>query len=63
MGEMRPGDRRRVIATIWTGLGLAALLGGASLAAHILSDDPSSVKPATGSAQAMSLAGSNPRPN
>lgn len=52
-----PSGQRRSILAI---LGMAAIIGGGVIAATTLSHRTAAVKPATGTAQAMALAGDKP---
>ncbi|MEA3541407.1 MAG: hypothetical protein U9R77_04725 [Pseudomonadota bacterium] len=52
-----PSGQRRTLLAI---LGMAAIVGGGMVAAGALTDRPATVKPATGTAHAMALAGAKP---
>ncbi len=52
-----PSGRQRTLLAI---LGIAAIVGGGMVAASALTHRPATVKPATGTANAMALAGAKP---
>ena len=57
--ENKKPARRRGVGNFAV-LGMAMILGVAALSAYVISGKDAPVKPASGSAQAMALAGSKP---
>ena len=54
------GQRSTQRPTLFAILGIAAIVGGGMIAASALTHRPATVKPATGTANAMALAGAKP---
>ncbi|CAM8624028.1 MULTISPECIES: hypothetical protein [Sphingobium] len=57
--NLKTPARRRGVGNLAI-LGMAMILGVAALSAYVISGKDAPVKPASGSAQAMALAGSKP---
>jgi hypothetical protein len=57
-----PHNRMSTRQTLLTMIGAAVVIGGGALAASVVTHKAAVVKPATGTAQAMALAGDKPDP-